>query len=194
MCETSYLSDSVVSSFGTVVTSVGGLSQAGRAGIIGLLVIGAFLFMVAKGAENNKNVARVYNVGMYICVLLAIVTGLSFREATAPSSPLDSIPKGELTWVKCNNPACKSEYEMSKRTYYEKIIEERFNPLAYLQASTCEKCGMDSLYKAEKCANPDCGVVFISGSVPNDFADRCPECKYSQTETDKQKGRSEEIN
>jgi len=88
MCETSYFSDFVVSSSGTIATSVGTLSMTGlSAGIIGLFVIAAFLFMVAKGTAKNKSIAVVYNVGMYICVVLAIVLGLSFREADEQVQP-----------------------------------------------------------------------------------------------------------
>ena len=51
-----------------------------------------------------------------------------------------------------------------------------------LQASTlvCEKCGKESAFKAEKCEK--CGKIFFAGAVPNDLADRCPECGYSKTE------------
>ncbi len=46
----------------------------------------------------------------------------------------------------------------------------------------CKKCGEQSVFRAEKCQNPDCGIVFLRGSVPGDFADRCPECGRSETE------------
>jgi hypothetical protein len=85
-------------------------------------------------------------------------------------------------WAKCNNPACKAEYQTSKKGYFE-YVEEHANPMApTVPPMVCEKCGKQSVFRAEKCMNPDCGIVFLWGSVPNDFADRCPECKRSETE------------
>jgi len=96
---------------------------------------------------------------------------------------IDSIPDDKMTWVKCNNPQCKAEYEMSEKQYY-KDIQARLNPAAMMStpALICEKCGKPSVYKAEKCGNPNCGVVFLANSVPNDFADRCPKCGRSENE------------
>jgi hypothetical protein len=119
-----------------------------------------------------------------VIVVCLVVAGLiTFaRRGGGGGGGLDTIPSDKMTWVKCNNPSCNAEYEMSEREFY-KLQQERLNPMARTApALTCEKCGKDSLYKAEKCANPSCGAVFISGSVPNDFADRCPKCKQSATE------------
>ncbi|MHC4684655.1 MAG: hypothetical protein ACYTEW_10145, partial [Planctomycetota bacterium] len=54
----------------------------------------------------------------------------------------------------------------------------------------CESCGSESVYRAEKCQNPDCAIVFFRGSVPNDFADRCPECGRSGTEESRKRRRT----
>ena len=70
---------------------------------------------------------------------------------------------------------------MSLKEYY-KFVTANANPMGPAPALTCEKCGQPSVYKAEKCQNPACGNVFRSGSVPNDFQDRCPKCKQSATE------------
>jgi len=103
-----------------------------------------------------------------------------------PGSPrsrgIDSIQLGESFWVKCQNPDCKAAYQMGKRAYF-KYIEEHADPMSpTAPPMVCEKCGEQSVFRAEKCMNPDCGIVFLRGSVPNDFADRCPKCKYSETE------------
>lgn len=96
-----------------------------------------------------------------------------------------TIPENEMQWVKCSNPACKAEYQMSKREYY-KLLEENpnLNPMAQGPvAITCKKCGKKSLYAAIKC--PFCGTVFIEGSgvtKPGDYQDRCPNCKKSAVE------------
>ena len=50
----------------------------------------------------------------------------------------------------------------------------------------CAECGEKTLYEAIKC--PKCGTVFFkepSGS--GDFDDRCPQCRYSQTEENRKK-------
>ena len=88
----------------------------------------------------------------------------------------------EMMWVKCNNPDCKAEYEMGKQAYF-KYVEEHIDPMAMVAPPVvCEECGKESVFRAEKCQNSDCGIVFFRGSVPNDFADRCPECGRSETE------------
>jgi len=119
-----------------------------------------------------------------VIVVCLIVAGLiTFaRRGGGGGSGIDAIPDDKMTWVKCNNPKCKAEYEMSEKQYF-KAMEERFNPMARTSpALTCGKCSKDSLFRAEKCANPSCGVIFFRDSVPNDLFDRCPECKQSATE------------
>ena len=117
-----------------------------------------------------------------IVVCLGIAGAVTLMRGSGGGSGLDAIPEGKMTWVKCNNPACKAEYEMGEREYF-KGVEDRLNPMARTSpALTCEKCGKDSLYRAIKCVNPSCGAVFFRDSVPNDFFDRCPKCKQSETE------------
>jgi len=96
---------------------------------------------------------------------------------------VDDIPEGEMIWVKCNNPNCKAEYQMGLKAYF-KYMEEHANPMAPTAPPLiCKECGEPSAYRAEKCGNPDCGIVFIQGSSgPGDFADRCPKCGRSETE------------
>ena len=91
----------------------------------------------------------------------------------------------DLRWVKCNNPACKAEYEMGKRTYYTELQENvNPNPMATsAPALICTKCNKKSVYGAIKCANTACGIVFIEGiSGPDDNPDRCPDCGKSEIE------------
>lgn len=103
---------------------------------------------------------------------------------------IDSISDEEMIWAKCNNPACKAEYQTSKKGYF-KYVSDHANPMApTAPPMVCEKCGEQSVFRAEKCMNPDCGIVFLRGTVPNDFADRCPECKRSETEEIRKKRRA----
>jgi predicted Zn-ribbon and HTH transcriptional regulator len=99
---------------------------------------------------------------------------------TPRSSGIESISEEDMTWVICNNPSCKAEHQIGKREYY-RTIQKRMEPTATsVPALVCEKCGQESLFRAEKCG--ECGLIFARGSVANDFADRCPKCGYSQTE------------
>jgi hypothetical protein len=102
-----------------------------------------------------------------------------------PDGGASGIPEGDTMWVKCNNKACNAEYEMGKRKYYQEL-EANVNPNPMATGPTpvpCKECGEKSLFAAVKCANPDCGLVFIEGSSgPDDYGDRCPKCKQSAVE------------
>ena len=104
------------------------------------------------------------------------------------SSGSAGISDDKMTWVMCNNPACKSEYEMGLKTYFEEV-QKRTNPLMMTQTPgiMCEKCSKESVYRAEKCQNPECGITFLSGIVQGDLPDRCPKCKQSATEESRKK-------
>jgi hypothetical protein len=117
-----------------------------------------------------------------IVVCLAAAGLIFYSTQSGGGGGINDIPDDKMTWVKCNNPDCKAEYQISEKEYF-KSIEERLDPMAMSAPPlVCKECGKDSVYRAEKCTNPDCGVVFFRGAVPNDFADRCPECKRSETE------------
>jgi hypothetical protein len=93
-----------------------------------------------------------------------------------------TIPESVMTWVKCLNDRCKAEYQIGLRGYV-KYIEANFNPMSpHAPTLTCEKCGEQSILRAEKCTNSTCGKVFIRDAFPKDFLDRCPECRHSEIE------------
>ena len=123
-----------------------------------------------------------------VIVFCLIVAGLiTFARRGGGSGGIEDIPDDKMTWVKCNNPSCKAEYEMSEKQFHLQM-KERFAPMARTTPPlTCEKCGKDSLFRACKCENPSCGAVFFRDSVPNDLFDRCPECKQSATEESRKK-------
>jgi len=120
-----------------------------------------------------------------IIVCFAVAGLVFFMKGSGGSGGINSIPESNMTWVKCSNPSCKAEYEMGERAYFT-AVKERANPMARASSPpplVCEKCGKDSLFRAEKCANPSCGIVFIQGIAgQNDHADRCPECGQSKIE------------
>lgn len=118
-----------------------------------------------------------------IVVCLVVAGAVTFLRSGSGGGGINDIPEGKMTWVKCNNPACNAEYEMSEKEYF-KEIQAHLNPATMMSTPplTCKKCGKPSVYKAYKCSNPSCGAVFLANSVPNDFPDRCPKCGRSETE------------
>jgi len=118
-----------------------------------------------------------------IIVCFAVAGLVFFTRGSGGGGGISDIPDDKMTWVKCRNTSCNAEYEMGEKAYYE-TMNERFNPMVRsTPALTCEKCGKDSVFRGEKCANPSCGIVFVRGILgQNDFDDRCPECKQSKTE------------
>lgn len=115
-----------------------------------------------------------------IIVVCFLATGLlAYKFIFSSGGP--QISDDKMTWVKCNNPACNAVYEMSLKKYFEEAQKiANANPMLMTNpALTCEKCGKNSVYRAEKCQNPDCGEIFIRGIVPNASEDTCPKCGQS---------------
>jgi len=126
---------------------------------------------------------RIYIIVIIVSVVLA---GLIFNMAhSASPGGIESLKRGELMWVKCNNPDCGQAYQIDKKDYFLQIEERmRVHPMSLqMRPLVCEKCGQESVFRAEKCGK--CGKIFFSGAVPNDFPDRCPECGYSKTKADR---------
>jgi hypothetical protein len=120
-----------------------------------------------------------------IVVCLGVAGAVTFLRSSGSGGGINDIPDDKMTWVKCRNPECNAEFEKSEKDYFEEIMaKQRENPTAMMStpALVCEKCGKPSVYKGFKCGNPSCGAVFAENSVPNDFADRCPKCKRSETD------------
>jgi len=90
--------------------------------------------------------------------------------------------KSVMMWVKCNNPKCGHEYQMSQKEYGDLIYKN--DPRAVMmygaQPMKCPKCGEDSVFAAVKCEK--CGKVFFPGAVEGQFDDKCPGCGYSKKE------------
>jgi len=124
----------------------------------------------------------IYGVVILVCLGLAVMIFLKTRSG---GGGIEQLKRGEMMWVKCNNPDCKAQYQIDRKDYLTDVEEKvKANPLSLqTPALVCEKCGKESLFQAVKCEN--CGKVFFYGAVPGDFADRCPDCKYSKTEAER---------
>jgi len=121
-----------------------------------------------------------------VCLVLAGIITYATRSKKEGGG-IESLKRGQMTWLKCRNPDCGHEYQMDLKDCLI-YIKEHQDPMSMeTPAIVCPECGEESVYRAEKCEK--CGLVFERGSVPNDFVDRCPECKYSKTEEGRKKAR-----
>lgn len=118
-------------------------------------------------------------VGVIVaCLILAVVVTVK-TQTDDGGIPTDW--DEQLEWAKCRKPDCEAEYEINKKYYYEYIKENRVG--LSVPPLPCEQCGEDTLYKAFKCTNPDCELIFEAGSMGMaDREDRCPKCKRSESE------------
>lgn len=122
-----------------------------------------------------------------VCLGLAVL--ILYKFGTASGGPDLDVFEGELVWVRCANPDCRQTYQMDKKKYFEQVQKQARQSLASMGPIliVCEKCGKRNLFEVVKCGNPDCGFIFRKGAAgAMDFADRCPKCKYSQTEKDRE--------
>ncbi len=111
-----------------------------------------------------------------VCLILAGV--VTYLNSSGDEGGIDSTSSSEKVWVMCSNPDCEAKYEASKKEFLEFLQENQAGPIA--PPMVCQECDEESIYRAEKCE--ECGEVFFRGSVPRDYADRCPECDYSGIE------------
>jgi hypothetical protein len=91
----------------------------------------------------------------------------------------------DVLWVKCRDPNCAAQYLVSLAEYYTYLNDHADATSLVPPPLVCVHCGLNSIYRAFKCAK--CDVVSFRRSVPDDFADRCPNCGYSQIEVDRDK-------
>lgn len=129
--------------------------------------------------ESRKKMIKISII--VVCLALAAIV-FTMHSKRGPRG-LASIPRGDIVWIKCKNPQCGAEYQMSKREFLE-LVEERVANMAGSPASAppvaCKECRELSARRAVKCEK--CGHVFFYGANRNDFPDRCPECGYSKRE------------
>lgn len=115
-----------------------------------------------------------------VVACLGAAGAITVMTRSGGSGSLKDLDPTEMIWVKCSNEDCEAEYQVGKKEYYTYMQENR-DPMSMLPPPMlCKECGEESCLQAVKCEN--CELVFFKGSVPHDFADRCPECKYSKTE------------
>jgi len=130
---------------------------------------------------------------MFVIIMACLVAAgiITYASRSRSTGGIESIKRGaETVWVKCRNPDCEHTWQMDKRDYFEYLRKHR-EPMAMTAPPVvCPECGEESGYRAEKCEN--CELIFERGSVPRDFADRCPKCSHSAIEEARKKARSKE--
>jgi predicted Zn-ribbon and HTH transcriptional regulator len=107
--------------------------------------------------------------------------GNAFHETLREAKIMESAKDADQVWVTCMK--CNQSYQMGWMQYGAELEEKsKTNPSAapWGLPMKCQKCGQEGVLRAHQCEQ--CGVVFPLGSVPKDFLDRCPQCKYSRTE------------
>lgn len=147
--------------------------------------------------SDKKKLVMLGTIVVCFGLAVAITAYHRHKQGSRPRG-IESIKRGDMIWVKCDNAECGAEYQMDKRDYFEYLeanppTAEQFLAMMTdpnLKAATalvCKDCEQKSVYRGEKCEK--CGLVFMRGTVRHDFADRCPECEYSKTEASRKKAR-----
>jgi ribosomal protein L40E len=129
--------------------------------------------------EGKKKIIKI--VVVVACLVAAGIITYATRSGSSSSSGIDSIERGEMIWLKCRNPKCENEWQLDKKDYLVYLKEHTTPGMMTAPPVVCPKCSEESGYRAEKCEK--CGLVFERGTVPHDFADRCPKCGYSKAES-----------
>lgn len=121
-------------------------------------------------------------------VCLGLATAIAYMSRSGRSG-LDSVPRGQMIWVKCGKADCGAEYQIDNKDYWE-YIEEHRNPMSLsIPALVCRDCESKSVFRAVKCEK--CGLIFFHGTVRGNFADTCPECGFSRMEEQRKPGHEE---
>ena len=143
-----------------------------------------YCMRVESMKESKKKQIKITVV--IVCLGLA---GAIVYMSRPERSGLDSVPRGQMIWVKCGNPDCGAEYEIDNKDYWE-YIEKHRNPMSLSAPPlTCRDCGKRSIFRAVKCEK--CSLVFFHGTNQTSFADTCPECGFSKMKEQRRPGHNE---
>ena len=94
--------------------------------------------------------------------------------------------------IMCRNSTCNETWQMNAKTFleYQKKNSNPQDPM-HPALAVCPKCGEKTGDIACKC--PKCGTVFFEATTVtenDEYPDRCPECKYSANEEQREAARA----
>ena len=135
-------------------------------------------------AENGKDLTKIGLIAA--CVVIAGVIAWRSFSGDGPTG-IESVDAGETVLTRCANPDCQFQSEMGKRVYFQAVLElQRQKPQFSHPPLVCPECDENSIFRVVLC--PKCDHVFKHGGMRNEPADRCPECRYSQSQEDRKQG------
>ncbi len=134
--------------------------------------------------ENGKDLTKVGLIAA--CVVIAGVMTWRSVSGGGPTG-IESVDAGEMVLTRCANPDCQFQSEMEKRVYFEAVLAlQRQKPQFSHPPLVCPECDKNRVFRVVLC--PKCAHVFKHGGLQHNAADRCPECRYSQSEEDRKQG------
>ena len=124
--------------------------------------------------EENAKKTLMIVVAVACLAAAGIIAYKTMGGGTTAGQPTSKI------WVKCNNPKCGYEYQITAKEYTDFMMSHG-GPRQFIMSGAvpmkCPKCNEDSVFKAMKCEK--CGKVFFPGTVEGKAEDTCPGCGYS---------------
>lgn len=134
--------------------------------------------------NRGKELTKVGLIG--VCLVVAGVWWWRSASGGGPTG-IESIDAGETVLTRCANPDCQFQSEMEKRVYFQAVLAlQRQKPQFSHPPLVCPECDKNSIFRVVLC--PKCGHTFKHGGMRNEAADRCPECRYSQSQEDRKQG------
>jgi hypothetical protein len=124
-----------------------------------------------------------------IVVCIGLAVAITVKTQSGEEGGLETVKRGQMIWILCTNADCEHSWEMDKKDFFQ-YLQEHQDPMSMAAPLVlCDNCGEESGVRAEKCKQ--CGHLFPRSSIPHDFADRCPECSYSDLEARRKAAREE---
>jgi hypothetical protein len=128
--------------------------------------------------ENAKKTLMI--VVSIVCI--AAAGFFIYRSMGGGSAAPGTATAAGKRWVKCNNPKCGNEYEITAKEYTD-FVNQNGGPRQFMMSGAvpmkCPKCNEASVFAAMKCEK--CGKVFFPGTVEGKPEDTCPGCGYSRS-------------
>jgi hypothetical protein len=127
--------------------------------------------------EENAKKTLLIVVAVACLAAAGIIVYKTMGGGAGPSQPTGKV------WVKCNNPKCNNEYEITAKEYSDFVMQNggyRQFMMSGAVPMKCPKCNEDSVFKAVKCEK--CGKVFFPETIEGKAEDTCPGCGYSPSE------------